>query len=223
MAEIGSDVFAYGLAAGLSVTALLATIIVLATDRGPVNALSLFVGFIVVLAPAVIAAALLSDLATGAGGQQVVARLVKLTLGLLLLGAAWRLRPWQGDAPDVAAKMAAMTAKLQGLEPGAALRVGVGFAVLPKRLAITLLAGAAIGASGVSVGQGLALAALYVLTATSLIWITLAAYVLGGERVAAALETGRVWLTANMATAAFVVALVFGLLFTGQAIVELLA
>ena len=139
-------------------------------------------------------------------------------LGLLLLGAGWRVRPWQGDAPDVAAKVSGMTAKLRGLEPSAAMRVGVGFAVLPKRLGIALLAGAAIGASGVSVGQGLALTALYVLTATSLVWITLAAYVLGGERVAAALEAGREWLTANVPTVAFIVALVFGLLFTGQAI-----
>ena len=72
-------------------------------------------------------------------------------------------------------------------------------------------------------GQGLALTELYVLTATSLIWIILTAYPAGGERVAGGLESSRLWLTANAVTVTFIVALVFGMLFTGQAIVELLA
>lgn len=226
MTDIGSDVFAYGLAAGLSGTAFLATVLVLATERGPTNAGAFLVGFAGVLGAAVLGAVLAADLVTGAGGQQRVATLVKLLLGVLLLSAAWRVHPGRTDGLDISAKVAGMTAKLQHLEPASALRVGVGLAVLPKRLAITLLAGAAIGASGASgasVGQGLALTALYILTATGLIWITLLVYLLGGQRAASGLDAARRWVVTNATTLAFVVTLLFGVLFTGQAIVELLA
>jgi len=220
--DIASDVFAYGLAAGLSGTAFLATVMVLATDRGVANGAALLGGFAIALAAALAGAALLADLLTQAGGQQLIVTLVKLALGLFLLSAAWRVRPGQADAPDVGAKVAGMSAKLQQLEPAMAVRVGVSFAVLPKRLVITLLAGAAIGGSGASLGQGLAMAGLYLLTATGLIWITIAAYLIGGQRVADGLETSRQWLIANASTVAFVVALLFGVLFTGQAMVELI-
>ena len=221
MADIAADVLAYGLAAGLSGTAFLATAIVLSTDRGPANAVALLVGFLVVLVPAVVAAAILTDVLTAPGGQQVVVTSVQLALGILLLSTAWRVRPGRGDGPDIGAKVAVMTTRAQALEPRTAARLGIGLAVLPKRLVITLLAGAAIGASGVSVSQGLTLTVLYVLTATSLIWITLAAFVLGGERARSGLDDARAWVTANAETLAFVVTLLFGVLFTGGAIAGL--
>jgi hypothetical protein len=220
--DVAADVFAYGLAAGLSGSAFLATVLVLSTGRGVVNALSLLVGFAAVLAVAVAGSALATDVITGGGGQQIVASAVKLALGLLLLSAAWRLRPGRVDGPDVSAKFAGMTEKFKSLEPAGALRVGTGSAVLPKRIIITLLAGAAIGASGVSAAEGLALTGLYVLVATALIWITIAFFALGGRRASHGLQVAQAWLIENAGPVAFVVALVFGVLFTGQAMVELL-
>jgi heme A synthase len=99
----------------------------------------------------------------------------------------------------------------------------VGVAVLPKRLAITILAGAAIGAGQATLGQGVALVTLYVLTATGLIWSTLLIYLLGGQPARDRLDQARAWVMANAGILAFVVTLLFGVLFSGQAIVELVA
>ncbi len=222
MGSVAGDVFAYALAAGLSATAFLATVIVLATQRGTANALALLVGVWVVLAPAMVGAAWVSDLVTGAGGNQVVVSLVQLALGLMLLRAAWSLRPRRADGPDIGAKLAGMSAKAQALEPSTALRLGIGVAVLPKRLIITLLAGAAVGAAVVSPAQGLILVVLFVLVATVLIWGTLVAFVVGGERSRAALESGRQWVEANVEVLALAVTFVFGVLFTGQGLLGLL-
>ncbi len=222
MESVATDVFAYGLAAGLSGTAFLATVIVLSTEQGVANATALLAGVWLVLGVAVVGAALLADLVIGAGGDQLVIALVQLLLGLWLLQAAWRVRPGQTDGPDIAAKLAGMAAKAQALEPAQAARLGIGVAVLPKRLVITLLAGAAIGASGVSTAQGMVLSVVYLLVATALIWGTLVAFVAGGDRASAALESGRQWVIANAMVLAFVVALLFGVLFTGQGLLKLL-
>jgi hypothetical protein len=174
-----------------------------------------------VLAPTVVVAALLADLVTGAGGQQLAAHLVKLLLGIGLLAAGWRVRPWQPFVPDLSAKLGSLEVKLAALESPTAVRVGVGLAVLPKRIAITALAGAAIGATGATLPQGLLLTSIYVLTATMLVWLTIVVRVLGGAKASASIERGRVWVTDNAAILAFVVASSFGMLFTGQSIIEL--
>jgi hypothetical protein len=223
MIELAPDVFAYGLAAGLSGSAFLAAVILLATDDGVPNTAALLGGVALVLAAAAALAALAADLVLSAGGQLVVMSLIKLALGVLLLSLAWRVRPTSDGGLTLEAKMAGMDTKLQRLQPSSAFRVGIGVAVLPKRLIITLLAGAAIGAGEVTLGQGLALVLLYVLTATALIWLNLLIFVLGGPSARAGLARGRTWVMSNIAILAFVVALLFGLLFTGQAIVELLA
>ena len=176
MPNVTADVFAYGLAAGLSGTAFLATVIVLSTQQGVANAVGLLAGVWLVLGVAVVGAALLADVVIGAGGDQVVVALVQLLLGLWLLQAAWRVRPGQNDGPDIAARLAGMAAKAEALEPVQAVKLGVGVALLPKRLVITLLAGAAIGAAGVATAQGLALSVLYLLVATALIWGTSVSY-----------------------------------------------
>ena len=223
MPNVTADVFAYGLAAGLSGTAFLATVIVLSTQQGVANAVGLLAGVWLVLGVAVVGAALLADVVIGAGGDQVVVALVQLLLGLWLLQAAWRVRPGQNDGPDIAARLAGMAAKAEALEPVQAVKLGVGVALLPKRLVITLLAGAAIGAAGVATAQGLALSVLYLLVATALIWGTLTVFVVGGKRASRFLEAGRAWVVANAMTLAFAVALLFGVLFTGQGLLKLIA
>jgi hypothetical protein len=223
MADAASDVFAYGLVAGLSGTAFLATVILLGTERGVANVLALLAGIVLVLAGAVVVAALAADLVVGAGGQLWLTSVIKLALGLFLLSLAWRVRPSSGGGPALQAKLAGMDAKLQRLQPASAWRVGIGVAVLPKRLMITVLAGVAIGAGESMMPQAFTLAALYVLTATMLVWGTLLVYVLGGATARTKLDAGRVWVTDHIAVLALAVASLFGLLFTGQALMDLLA
>jgi len=223
MMDLAPDVFTYGLAAGLSGTAFLATVILLATDDGPANVLGLLGGIVLILGTAAVLAAVAADLLTAAGGELVVASLLKLGLGVLLLSLAWKVRPDSGGGPALEAKLAAMEGKLRHLRPATAFRVGIAVAVLPKRLAITVLAGAAIGVGQTSLAQGLGLVVLYLLTATVLIWATLVAYLVGGSAARERLERARAWVVTNAAILAFVVTLLFGVIFSGQAIVELLA
>lgn len=114
MTVIAAEVFAYGLAAGPSGTALLAVVVVLWTRRGVANAVTLLGGFAVVLIIAVAGAALAVTLLTGQRGEGIVATLV---LGLVLLGAAWQIRPGRTSDPNVSAKVASLVAKMHGLQP----------------------------------------------------------------------------------------------------------
>jgi len=222
MTELAADVFAYGLAAGLSGSAFLATVILLATEAGARSAAGLLAGVVLVLAAAALLAAVAADIVVGAGGSLVVATLLKLGLGVVLLNLAWRVRPGSEAGPALKTKLTGMEAKLAHIGPSQAVRVGIGVAVLPKRFVTTLLAGATIGAVQTTVGQSLALLTLYLLAATALIWTTLLVYIFGGDRVRAALEHARGWVMEQAEPLTFVVALGFGVLFTGQALIELL-
>ena len=48
-------------------------------------------------------------------------------------------------------------------------------------------------------------------------------FVVGGKRASRFLEAGRAWVVANAMTLAFAVALLFGVLFTGQGLLKLIA
>jgi preprotein translocase subunit SecD len=67
MTEISTDVFAHGLAAGLTASAFLAAIVVLSTEWGGVaDALALLASFVIILATVVVGAPMLSDISTAA-------------------------------------------------------------------------------------------------------------------------------------------------------------
>lgn len=85
-----------------------------------------------------------------------------------------------------------------------------------------MLAGAAIGASEILTGQRVSHTTMYALVASALMWLSIALFVLGGQRAARGLDTAREWLIENAGPVTFVVAAVFGLLFTGQAVVVLI-
>ena len=156
------------------------------------------------------------------GGSLVVATLLKLALGLLLLSMAWRVRPGAAAGPALQAKARGLESKFVGIGPSQAIRIGFGVALLPRRLGATLLAGATIGATQTTVGQSMAALALYLTTATVLIWGTILVYVAGGDQARAGIDHAREWVVEHIEAVAFVVALAFGLLFTVQAMVELL-
>ena len=85
MTEISTDVFAHGLAAGLSASAFLAAIVVLSTEWGVADALALLASFVVILATVVVGAPMLSDISTAAEDHQVVTSLFASVLGLMFL------------------------------------------------------------------------------------------------------------------------------------------
>jgi hypothetical protein len=85
-------------------------------------------------------------------GDDVVAGVLELGLGLLLLAAAWRVR--RGDVPEPrggTGRTRALLARFEHLTPVTAAVMGTLFGLgIPKRLTITLVAAATLTAAGLS-------------------------------------------------------------------------
>ena len=221
MSEAASEIVAYGLAAGLSVSAFLATVVLVSTARGVVNGISFIAGFLVGVGAVCVGVALLAGLLTPESGDRTLQSVLKLVLGLVLLLAAWYERPGNDALESGGGRAKAFLGRLEGIGPRGALSTGLVFVVLPKRLAITVLAGLTIAGSGLGTAEELGLVVLFTLLAAVAIWPTLLLYLVARDRADRALGSAKAWTFAHAHAVAFVVSLVFGLLFTVQSVAEL--
>jgi len=223
MTDIASDIFAYGLTAGVSPLAFLGTVAMLTTGSSGRNAVAFLAGFVVVIGVACVAAVLLASILVPPDAGDVLATLLKLLLGAVLLVAAWRERPGRPSEGDGADKLRSMLARFDDLTVSAAFGAGALLVALPRRVVTTILAGLAIGAAVDNAAQGLPLVLLYSLTASALIWGTIGLSWLVGSRSASVLQGSKAWFMANAATVVFSVSLLFGVLFTGQALISIVS
>lgn len=223
MSSVAADVVAYGLAAGLSVLAVLLTLVILGTGNPRGNGFAFLGGFILTAAAVTLGVALVGSVLAPDDREPVVQTLLKLALGVVSLAAAWHERPGRDRGEGSAERLKTMLARLDGLTLGTAFFTGTALAVAPKRLAITVLAGLTIGQAALPAGPSIALVVVYVVLISAPIWILLGGYVLAGERSDGAAAAIKEWVIASAHPIAFVVSLVFGLLFTAQALAELVA
>jgi hypothetical protein len=219
--SVAADVIAYGLAAGLSVLAVLVTLIILTSGNPTANGWALLAGFVLAATGIGLALILLSSMLTPEEREPILLNLLKLVLGVLLLVAAWHQRPGRDRGEGGGGKLKALLAKLEGLTPRAAFTTGLVVAVAPKRLAISVIAALTIGTAALTTGESLALLAVYVGLISAPIWILLIGYALAGDRANRMATSSKQWVIAHAHPIAFVVSLTFGLLFTLQAAAEL--
>jgi Sap, sulfolipid-1-addressing protein len=91
-----------------------------------------------------------------------------------------------------------------------------------KRLSITIVAGATVGVAGLLPAEELLLGLLYVVVASTLVWLPVSGYLVAGAHADEWMAAAEDWLTANERRITFVSTLLFGFLLTSDALVRLL-
>jgi hypothetical protein len=218
----------YGVVAALSPLAFASTLAVLRSERGRVNGLVFAVGFVVAQALTCLVAVVIGSVATPdhVDDHDTISSALALTLGILLLVAAWHWRgPRRAETsprPGTSPRTKAFLDRLARLHPGTALSVGFLLGVGgPKRLTVTLLFSASIAVSGLDSAEKVSLGLVYVVIASVLVWLPVGLYVVAGERANDWMAGAQTWLLAHRQQIGFGSALVLGLLFTIDALVGL--
>jgi len=225
------QVLVYAVAAALSPVVLAVTLTVLASGRGRRNGIAYALGFLagqaLVCTVALLAGSSSSTLESR--GNEPILGGLEATLGLLLIAAAWRKRPWLPAQPrTVSPRLVALHdrlelgSKLANLSPRLAFTGGAALGVGAKRLVITLLAMAEINVARLLPSEQIGLALLYVAVAGILVWIPVGLYLLSGRRADLLVAEMRAWLTAHERTVNFYVSLLTGVLLVGVGLERIL-
>lgn len=227
MSETAPRILLYALVAGLSPLALLSVLAVLGSGRGRVNGSAFGLAFVLTQSTVLLIAVLVGSAAAAPNRErrhETLAATLELALGLGLLALAWRARRphFSGEEPIGESRTNALLAKLHGLGPATALSLGALLGVGGvKRLTITLFTGATIAVAALEAGEELVLGFLYVLIASVLVWLPVGVYLIAGTRADELTESTEAWLLDNQQQATVLSTLVFGLLLTVDAIVQL--
>jgi hypothetical protein len=220
MGNAVGDVLPLAIGVAISPVPIIAVILMLFSARARSNGPAFAAGWILGLAIVggiVLAIAGTQDLSSDNGASKVAA-LIKLLLGLLLLGLAagqWRKRPKPGEAPHVPKWMAA----IDSFTPGKALGLAVLLsAVNPKNLTLTLGASLDIANANLSTGEAIGTLIVFIVVGSVTVVGPVLYYLLAGNRAAKLLDTWKAWLTQNNATVMFVLLLVMGTVLVGKGI-----
>jgi threonine/homoserine/homoserine lactone efflux protein len=216
------EILAFALLAAASPTVFLATLVVLGTDRGRLNGLLFAAGFILgqaigLVVPFVVGVAVTSQ--TEEHGT--VTASFELAVGVAMLYGAYRIRR-RGTTPlPEESRSARVLARLERVDPKAALAIGIPLGIGTKRLVISILAASTIAVS-FSRGVGRAnVGAMYVVVASATVWLPVVVYVVVGPRADDWARVSKAWLLANQRLVTFALAVGFGLLFVVDGFVGL--
>jgi MFS family permease len=189
--------FLYGLVAAASLTTVLATLAVLASGRGRVNGLVFAVAFVLGQTVAVIIAMLLGHAASSTGPPWQVGPVILLVLGVLVIAVALRLRRRPVSETPGAGRTQAVLARLERVRSSTVFGIGVSLGIGTKRFAITLVAAASIASADFGAVEEGALAVLYVVVATIVVTVPVAAYLVVGAHADELVARSRAWLTTH--------------------------
>ena len=209
------------LAVGIAISPIpiIAAILMLLSPKAKGTSLGFLFGWLVGIIVVIVAFILISSvLAQPADGPSTIVGVIKIVLGALLLLLAakqWRSRPAKGETAALPKWMAA----IDSMTPAKALVLGVLLsAVNPKNLLMAASAGLVVGGAGLSVGEQVAVIAVFTVIAASTVLVPVIAYLAASAKMAAPLERLRVWLVDNNATIMAVLLLVIGVSVIGKGI-----
>jgi hypothetical protein len=135
---------------------------------------------------------------------------------------AWRGRPPHSPKPASGpTALESRLARFGQIGPRTCLVVGLILGVGTKRLVITAVAAGTLAVSGMNVGADIGLGVLYVLLASSVVWVPVVGYLVMGQRADVMVAKARRWMGVHTDTLTFVIALVLGLLFIVDSVIKL--
>lgn len=214
------EILPLALVVTLSPLNIIPAILLLFTSRPLANALNFLVGFVAGVA---VVLGVLITLAGAVGlsrdsGHATWAAALKLALGLYLVVAAvrkFRRRPTEGQEGSLPGWMDGIA----GYTPGKALVAGLTLGALnPKSIVVAFATAADVSAGGLTGGQQVAAAAVYVFVAVLGVAAPIAVMLVLGDRAPGVLHGWNAWLKHNNASVMSVLFVVFGVVLIGQGI-----
>jgi cytochrome c biogenesis protein CcdA len=225
VAETTWRILLYGLLAGVSPIAIVATLAVLTSRRGRTNGIVFAAGFMLGQTAAFLAAYFVGSAATADREEnEQLAAALELAFGLALLAIAWpQRRHREAEVAAGPSRTKALLDRLRGLRPATAFTFGALLGVGGvNRLTVTIVAGATVGIADLIPAEEVALGLLYLLVGGLLVWLPVGVYVVAGPRADEWMTAAEEWLTANARRLGFFSTLVFGVLLTSDALFRLL-
>ncbi len=220
MDEVARILF-YGLAAAASPITLLATFVVLRSGHGRLTGAAFMVAFLFGQSVAFLVAFFVGAAFT-ANEHSTLAAYLEFAGGCALLVLAWRARPpHEPTAAGSAPRTEALFTRLERVNLGVALGIGIMLGIGTKRLAITIVAATTVALSGLSPLEEVGLGCLYVVVATLVVWVPVSLYLIFGKRADELMGCVQVWVTAQTQMLIFISALVLGVLFILDATIRL--
>jgi threonine/homoserine/homoserine lactone efflux protein len=218
MGPVIGDILPLALGVAISPIPIIAAILMLLSPKAKGTSVGFLIGWLLGIVVAVVVFTLLAAVIPeqGADDSKPIGGTLKILLGVGLLVLAlrqWRSRPGPGEEASLPKWMAAidtMTAG-RGFVLGFLLS-----AVNPKNLLMAASAGLIIGTAGLSVAEVTLAIVVFVLLAGCSVALPVVAYLLASKRMAAPLESLRVWLVHNNATVMAVLLLVIGVVVIGK-------
>ena len=214
----------YALLAAASPTALTATLVVLRSRRARLNGFLFAVAFILGSLVVVVIVLVLGATGPSENSKSAVAGALALLLGVLLLGAAWRVRHGlPARKTEASGRTQALLDRLARLNAAGAFSIGAALGVGgPKRLTVSILAATTISAAGLSRAEDVRLSTVYVVVASVLVWVPVALYLVAGPRAREWLDDGEDWLKTHRHQVTMVLLIVFGVALVADGLTELL-
>ena len=212
MGSVIGEILPLAVGVAISVTAIIAVILILFTPNARTNSVAFVFGWVLGLTVVGGIVLIAGDFASDDSGESTASGVVKLGLGLLLLLLAlrnWLSRPKEGEDAEMPAWMATIDDFGAGKSAGtAAILSGVN----PKNLALT------VAAAGLTTGEQIGAFAVFVAIASITVAAPVLVYLIMGERVQGGLNSLKEWLLANNNTVMAVLFVVFGAKLLGDAI-----
>lgn len=223
MGDAIGQVLPLAVGVALSPVPIIAVVLLLGTPSARTNALAFILGWLVGLSLVGVIALLISDGAdaSDADGPATWVSVVKLVLGVLLLGLAvrqWRARP-RGDADPSLPKW---MDTIDSFTPKRSAAMALALSALnPKNLVLTVAAAAAIAQTGGSTGEQAVALAVFVLVGTLGAGAPVAIYFFMGDQAARILDELKTWMSHNNAAIMATICLVIGTKLIGDGITGL--
>ena len=197
----GGHVLLYAVAAAASPLVLIATFVVIRSERPRRNGIAFLSGLVLTCIACGLGLLLGNAMVERIDSHETIEAVLTLLLGLVLLLIGLRARH-SSPRPENEGSSPA-SAILEGLDkvrPAAAFSIAalLGFGG-PKRLVFTFLAMASISEASIGGAADITLVVTYIVIATALVWVPVGVVVVAGERAAVIIEYGQSWLTSHAA------------------------
>ena len=205
----------------LSPFPIIAALLVLLSPSGRAGGLAYGFGRFVGVALVATTASLLTEVFTLESGSSVPSAILRILLGVALLGLAvvkWRKRPETSEDAELPKWMSSVERR----SPSGAAGLGFVLSVAnPKELAFSVGAGLTIGAAALPPGPTVGLALGYTVIACLSVIAPTLAFVVNPDRMTKPLQTARTWLVQRNNTIITVVFAVIGAVLVGDGVGQL--
>jgi MFS family permease len=217
----------YGIIAALSPAVLLATFAVLGSGRGRLNGLVFLVAFVVGQTLAYVVASLIgSALTTGASSSDRVTNMLEIAGGLAIVVIANNRRDLLPESAEEAAtgtpRSEALFARLSHVRPAVSFGVGMPLGIGVKRLVIAFLAATSAANAGLAQAESVALGALYIAVASTVVWIPVVVYLVLGDRAETIMAAAKSWISSHERQVLAYSAIAFGFFLVVDGVFQLL-